>query len=74
MEHVHRVHQVRVRGLDVKEVEKQVYQEKRENTKNTEPVVACSPEVRGKILRDLVVESSVITGAVVQGRLFANKR
>jgi hypothetical protein len=54
-----------VRGLDVKEVEKQVYQEKRENAENSEPVVACSPEVRGKILRNLVVESSVITDAVV---------
>ena len=74
MEHVHGVHQVCKRRLDVKEREKKIYQEKWEKTENAESVVACRPEVCGKILRDLVVEGSVVADAVVQRRFFARKR
>jgi hypothetical protein len=74
MEHVHREHQVCVRRLDVKKRKEQVYQEERENTENAETVVTRSPEVRGKILRDAVVECAVVTSAIVQRSSFNDTR
>jgi hypothetical protein len=74
MEHVHRVHQVCVRRLDVKKRKEQVYQKERENTENAETVVPRSPEIRGKILRDAVVECAVVTSAIVQRSSFNDTR
>jgi hypothetical protein len=74
MEYVHRVHQVCVRRLDVKKRKEQVYQKERENTENAETVVPRSPEIRGKILRDAVVECAVVTSAIVQRSSFNDTR
>lgn len=73
MEYVHREHQVCMCRLDAQKRKEQVYQEERKNAENAEAVVPRSPEVRGKILRNAVVERAVVTSAIVQWRPFADK-